>query len=30
MGAIAALDTKTSTFFDHRGPAIVNWLGSRK
>jgi 2,5-diketo-D-gluconate reductase A len=29
MGAIAALDTKTSSFFDHRDPAIVKWLGTR-
>ena len=26
MGAIAALDTKTSSFFDHRDPAMVKWL----
>lgn len=30
MSAIAALDTKTSSFFDHRDPAIVKWLGTRK
>lgn len=30
MGAIAALDTKTSSFFDHRDPAIVKWLGTRQ
>lgn len=30
MGAIAALDTKTSSFFDHRDPAIVKWLGTRR
>jgi 2,5-diketo-D-gluconate reductase A len=29
MGAIAALDTKTSSFFDHRDPAMVKWLGTR-
>jgi diketogulonate reductase-like aldo/keto reductase len=29
MGAIASLDTKTSSFFDHRDPAIVKWLGTR-
>lgn len=28
--AIAALDTKTSSFFDHRDPKIVKWLGQRK
>jgi 2,5-diketo-D-gluconate reductase A len=28
--AIATLDTKTSSFFDHRDPAVVKWLGSRK
>jgi 2,5-diketo-D-gluconate reductase A len=30
MSAIAALDTKTSSFFDHRDPAIVKWLASRR
>lgn len=30
MGAIAALDTRTSSFFDHRDPAIVKWLGSTR
>jgi 2,5-diketo-D-gluconate reductase A len=30
MEAIKALDTKTSSFFDHRDPAIVKWLGERK
>ena len=30
MAAIAALDTKTSAFFDHRDPAMVKWLGERK
>ena len=30
MGAIAALDTKTSSFFDHRDPANVKWLGTRR
>lgn len=29
MGAITALDTRTSSFFDHRDPAIVKWLGTR-
>ena len=28
--AIAALDQKTSSFFDHRDPAMVKWLGTRK
>jgi len=27
MEAIKALDTKTSSFFDHRDPAMVKWLG---
>lgn len=30
MTAIKTLDTKTSSFFDHRDPAIVKWLGNRK
>lgn len=30
MTAIAALDEKTSSFFDHRDPEIVKWLGNRK
>jgi 2,5-diketo-D-gluconate reductase A len=30
MDAIATLDTKTSSFFDHRDPAMVKWLGERK
>ena len=30
MAAIATLDTKTSSFFDHRNPEMVKWLGSRK
>lgn len=30
MTAIATLDTKTSSFFDHRDPAMVKWLGNRK
>ena len=30
MAAIATLDTKTSSFFDHRDPAMVKWLGERK
>jgi 2,5-diketo-D-gluconate reductase A len=28
--AIATLDTKTSSFFDHRDPEKVKWLGERK
>jgi 2,5-diketo-D-gluconate reductase A len=27
MAAIAALDAKTSAFFDHRDPAVVKRLG---
>lgn len=30
MEAIKALDTGTSSFFDHRDPAMVKWLGERK
>jgi len=30
MGAVATLDTKTSSFFDHRDPEKVKWLGTRK
>jgi diketogulonate reductase-like aldo/keto reductase len=30
MNAIMSLDTKTSLFFDHRDPAMVKWLGTRK
>ncbi len=30
MAAIIALDTKTSSFFDHRDPAIVKMLGEAK
>jgi diketogulonate reductase-like aldo/keto reductase len=30
MNAIMALDTKTSSFFDHRDPEKVKWLGTRK
>ena len=29
IAAITALDTKTSSFFDHRDPEMVKWLGSR-
>lgn len=30
MDAIATLDTRKSLFFDHRDPAMVKWLGTRK
>jgi diketogulonate reductase-like aldo/keto reductase len=30
MEAIKALDTQTSSFFDHRDPKMVKWLGERK
>lgn len=30
MEAVKALDTSTSSFFDHRDPAMVKWLGERK
>jgi diketogulonate reductase-like aldo/keto reductase len=30
IAAIAALDQKASSFFDHRNPAMVKWLGMRK
>ncbi len=30
VGAITTLDTKTSSFFDHRNPEMVKWLGNRK
>ena len=30
MAASATLDTKTSSFFDHRNPEMVKWLGNRK
>ena len=30
MNAITALDTGSSSFFDHRDPAMVKWLGERK
>ena len=30
MAAITGLDTKTSSFFDHRDPEKVKWLGERK
>lgn len=30
MEAIKTLDAKTSSFFDHRDPVMVKWLGERK
>jgi 2,5-diketo-D-gluconate reductase A len=30
MAAITTLDTKTSSFFDHRDPEKVKWLGERE
>lgn len=30
VATIATLDTKTSSFFDHRDPEKVKWLGTRK
>lgn len=30
MEAIATLDTKKSSFFDHRDPEMIKWMGSRK
>jgi len=30
MATITTLDTKTSSFFDHRDPEMVKWLGERK
>ena len=30
MAAITTLDTKASSFFDHRDPEMVKWLGERK
>jgi 2,5-diketo-D-gluconate reductase A len=30
VAAIATLDTKTSSFFDHRKPDMVKWLGTRQ
>jgi len=30
MEAIKTLDSKTSSFFDHRDPKMVKWLGERK
>ena len=30
IAAIATLDTGTSSFFDHRDPEKVKWLGTRE
>jgi 2,5-diketo-D-gluconate reductase A len=30
METILTLDTKTSSFFDHRDPAIMKWLGEER
>ncbi len=30
LEAIASLDMKKSSFFDHRDPEIIKWMGSRK
>ncbi len=30
LATIATLDTKTSSFFDHRDPEIIKWMGNRK
>ena len=30
LSAIATMDTKTSSFFDHRDPKMVRWLGERQ
>jgi diketogulonate reductase-like aldo/keto reductase len=30
MESIKTLDMKTSSFFDHRNPEIIKWMGSRK
>jgi 2,5-diketo-D-gluconate reductase A len=30
VAAIATLDQNASSFFDHRDPAMVKWLGTRK
>jgi 2,5-diketo-D-gluconate reductase A len=30
MEVITTLDSKTSSFFDHRDPEIIRWMGSRK
>ncbi len=30
LAAITTLDTRASSFFDHRDPEKVKWLGTRK
>jgi 2,5-diketo-D-gluconate reductase A len=30
MEAIVTLDMKVTSFFDHRDPAVIKWMGSRK
>jgi len=30
MTTITTLDTQTTSFFDHRDPQMVKWLGERK
>ena len=30
LAVVATLDQKASSFFDHRDPAMVKWLGTRK
>ena len=30
MSVISTLDMKTSSFFDHRDPEIIKWMGTRK
>jgi 2,5-diketo-D-gluconate reductase A len=30
MTRIATMDTESSQFFDHRDPAMVSWLNSRR
>ena len=30
LAAMTTLDTKTSSFFDHRNPEMVKWLGTRE
>ncbi len=30
MESIKSLDTNASSFFDHRDPNMVKWLGERK
>ena len=30
IAAVTTLDTKTSSFFDHRNPEMVKWLGTRE